>query len=107
LECGDGRQPTQTPPANATPPNGHRPAPGEDERKREMLGRLDELRAYLRRKLAAHPVAGREQKLLEDLLRILNILAKAERDGRSNLARVLRLRAVEIDLELPPEVWLG
>ena len=51
--------------------------------------------------------ADQEHKLLEDLLRILNILYRAERDGRSNLATVLRQRAVEVDKQLPPEVWIG
>lgn len=80
---------------------------GTDRRKKDVLGWLDEARARKRKQLADCREPCREQQLLEDELALLNILARAEKDGRSNLADAFHPRPGAAPAPLPPEVHYG
>lgn len=75
------------PPPNGTP--GIATAAGDpDPRKEAFLERLRELRLWLDRKYAGFPRPCADRAAVEDLTRIVNILAQAERAGRSDASRV-------------------
>lgn len=98
---------------------GQRPPPGTngrptangtaepDPRKQAFLARLAELRSWLDRKYAACLRPGTERKMVEDLTRLVNIVAQAERAGRTIVSAVWSANQGAPSPALPPDVWLG
>lgn len=86
--------------SDRTPPN------GTDVRKLRTLSRLDQIREHLRRQLSCHPFPSGERDLIADELAIMNILVKAEREGRANLSAVFHPTSASTSQDRS-EHWIG
>jgi hypothetical protein len=78
-----------------------------DAKKKAFLARLKELRSWLGRKRAVYVRPCADGTAIEDLTRLVNIIAESESTGRTSVAVVWsEIAGPKPDL-LPSENWLG
>ena len=98
--------------SNRLPPNnGTRStatAAAEPDPKREaFLDRLNELRSWLNRKHTTFLRPCADLAAVEDLTRLVNLIANAERAGRSNVAKAWTGNTPSHSDSPGPENWIG
>jgi hypothetical protein len=78
-----------------------------DAKKKAFLARLKELRSWLDRKRAAFVRACANGAAIQDLTRLVNIIAESESAGRTGVASVWPCNTASQTDSPGPENWLG
>jgi hypothetical protein len=83
-------------------------AAGQPDPKKEVfLTRLHELRSWLGRRYATFVRPCADRAAIEDLTRLVNIIANSESTGHTNVALVWSMNSGPPAEPLPSENWLG